>query len=288
MENEWTLDVENVLCKIRQNAGLLSKYHKKRYYRYKGYLKYFRIPTIVFSAISSVISVGLQPYISQNNVSLITCLISLGVGIINSLELFLTIQTTMENELINSKEFYLLSIDIYKTLLLEPTHRGIGGQAYLDEKYNLYCKLIENSELIKTSIRDKLVYIEVNKKNRNLINITNHPIRPNNNFWSWICCGCDNSYDDDYESDDLISKISRDSNSPENAMNFTHNNLANQSNNKNIFKSPKPIKITTAVFQDNPLPRIFQESKNIEENSNSISQESKNTEENSSAEEHIL
>ena len=156
-KHEWTLDLEQVLDKIRMNSTELSEYHKVRYYRYKSYLKYFRIPTIILSAFSSVFSVGLQNFVNQGIVSIVTCLIGLFVGILNSLELFLSITQTMESELTHSRDFYLLSVDIFKTLLLNPEHRLSTGRAYLDEKYSTYCKLVENSILVDKVLNDRMV-----------------------------------------------------------------------------------------------------------------------------------
>lgn len=155
--NEWTTDLENILDKIRLNATVLSEYHKERYYKYKGYLKYFKIPTIILSAFSSVFSVGLQSYVEQSVVSIITCLIGLFVGILNSLELFLAIEQTMESELTHSRDFYLLSVDICKTLMLVREHRPSKGKQYLEEKYSVYCKLVENSILVDRVLTDKML-----------------------------------------------------------------------------------------------------------------------------------
>jgi hypothetical protein len=160
---QWSDDIENVLGKIRENCILMSDYHKTRYYYFKGLLKYFRIPTIILSAANSVFSVGLQPYMEQETISLITCLIALFVGVINSIELFLAIQSTMEQELTTSKDFYILSIDIYKILLLHRNHRSIDGKTFLDDKYSIYCKLFEGSQLMNKEINDRLVPLLKNK-----------------------------------------------------------------------------------------------------------------------------
>lgn len=154
---QWSDDIENVLGKIRENCIMMSNYHKMRYYNFKSLLKYFRIPTIILSAANSVFSVGLQPYMAQETISLITCMIALFVGIINSIELFLAIQSTMEQELTTSKDFYILSIDIYKILLLNRNHRSIDGKTFLDDKYSVYCKLFEGSQLMNKEINDRLV-----------------------------------------------------------------------------------------------------------------------------------
>lgn len=170
MENiaTWSDGIEFVLAEISKNASLMSEYHKKRYYYFKGHLKYFRIPTIIFSAMNSVFSVGLQPYCPQSIISLICCFISLVCGIISSVELFLSVQATMEVELISSKDFYLLSIDIFKMLSLERTNRMVNANSYLDDKYQTYCKLIENSNLLNEDIKHDLKPIS------QLSTITNH------------------------------------------------------------------------------------------------------------------
>ena len=154
--SDWTQDIENVLEQIRINSVLLNKEHKKRYFYLTEILRYFRLPVIILSGINSIISVGLQPYIQQGNISVMTCLLALSCSIIGSIELYLTIQKSMENELLSSKDYYILSIDIYKTLALSKDHRPMPAKEYLDEKYNEYVKLFENSNLLAKKITDKL------------------------------------------------------------------------------------------------------------------------------------
>jgi hypothetical protein len=85
-----------------------------------------------------------------------TCLLALVCSIIGSIELYLAIQKGMENELVVSKDYYILSVDIYKTLTLSKNHRPIPAKDYLDKKYNDYIKLFENSNLLAKELTDKL------------------------------------------------------------------------------------------------------------------------------------
>jgi hypothetical protein len=156
MTSEWTADIEAVLEQIRINSVLLSKEHKKRYFYLTEILRYFRLPVIIVSGINSIVSVGLQPYLPQGTISMMTCLLALICSIIGSIELYLTIQKSMENELLSSKDYYILSIDIYKTLALNKEHRPIPAKEYLDKKYNEYVKLFENSNLLARKIVDNL------------------------------------------------------------------------------------------------------------------------------------
>ena len=51
-------DIEKLLENIRINAINLSNYHRYRYFHFKSFGKYFRIPIIVLSSITSAASVG--------------------------------------------------------------------------------------------------------------------------------------------------------------------------------------------------------------------------------------
>lgn len=160
VDSNWSDDQEKVLAAIHISCTIYAEHHKKRYFYLKGYLKYFRIPTIIISGISSVSSVGLQPYLAQNTISMMTCVFALLCGIITSIELYLQIQSSMENELVASKDFYLLAADIYKVLTLSRENRGFGGNTYLDEKFGIFCKYIESSHLINHRIRDTLRFAD--------------------------------------------------------------------------------------------------------------------------------
>ena len=160
--SQWTNDIELILEKIRTNSIQLSKAHKNRYFYLKHILLYFRMPIIVISGFSSIISVGFQSYISQPKISIITCLLSLVCSIIGSIELYLAIQTQMECELISSKDFYLLSIDIFKMLALDPANRPIEGPNYLADKYKDYCEFFKKSNTVSKRMHDTLIEIDKN------------------------------------------------------------------------------------------------------------------------------
>jgi len=65
----------------------------------------------------------------------------------------------MEVELNSSKDFYILAIDIFRMLSLTAENRGIDGRTYLDEKYQIYCKLIETSDIITKRMKENLIPI---------------------------------------------------------------------------------------------------------------------------------
>jgi hypothetical protein len=158
-DHYWSSDVELVCEALRNNAAVMSEYHKKNMWYFKNQLKYYKIPVIVISGFNSVIAVGLQPYMDQSLISATTCLLALICGIIGSIELFLGIADGAEKEQKAATDFYLLSIDIYKTLTLERTHRAQSGRDYLEEKYSQYTNLFANAQLLKKKVKDKLTHI---------------------------------------------------------------------------------------------------------------------------------
>jgi hypothetical protein len=124
-------------------------------------LKWYRLPVIVLNGANSIISVGLQPYTTQGVISITTSLIALSCGIIGSIELYLGVQKRLENDMISQRDYYLLSVDIFKTLSLKPANRPIPAKDFLEKTYNIYTKLIESSEALLKKIDDKLLPISL-------------------------------------------------------------------------------------------------------------------------------
>ena len=160
---DWTDDIDEVLNNIRINCVLLSKLHKHRYFELKSTLKYYRLPVIILNGANSIIAVGLQPYATQGAISLTTSLIALTCGIIGSIELYFGIQKRLENDMISQRDYYLLGIDIYKTLSLDKENRPIPSKDYLEKSYNIYTKLIESSSTLAKVKNDKLIPINLNE-----------------------------------------------------------------------------------------------------------------------------
>jgi len=160
LESDWSSDIERILNDIRQNSVILSEFHNTKYFHLKSYLKYFRIPCIILSAFNSVFAVGLSSFLAQDLVSVVNCIISLICGIIVSIELYMQIESSMREEVISCKNYYLLSVDIQKVLMLERSNRQVKGKVFLDKCFTEYCKLYENSGLLKKQIKDSLTPLE--------------------------------------------------------------------------------------------------------------------------------
>ncbi len=60
------------------------------------------------------------------------------------------------------KEFHILSIDIFKTLTLSPDHQPMPAKDYLEREYEVYCKLIDKSNLVSKNLRDFMTIPAIN------------------------------------------------------------------------------------------------------------------------------
>jgi len=158
---EWSSDIETVLIKLRLNSLLRSKYHKASFEYMANLLKYFRIPVIVLSSLSSVFNVALQNLMDYRTSSLICCFISLSVGLIGSIELFLQIEKRKEIDLHNSKNYELIANDITKMLTLKPENRSIDGKQFLEDTMNKYNSLCDLSTVGDKVLHNRLLELNI-------------------------------------------------------------------------------------------------------------------------------
>lgn len=136
-------DIDNILEKLRKNTVNYSMYHNRRYHYYKNVLFIcFRIPLILLNGINAFAAVGLQLYMGQNSISLLNAILSLFCGILSSIEILINIQKRMENELESHKNFYKLSLDLFRFLQMEEEHREMKAKDFLTSVYGKYQQLI--------------------------------------------------------------------------------------------------------------------------------------------------
>ena len=161
--NSWNSNIIEILEGVRTNAVNLSEYHRRSYFYFKNLSNYFDIPIIIISTIAGSFSVGADPYLEQRNISLIRCLSSMVITILGSIKLYLNISQNLENESNMSREFYVLSVEIFKQISLTTEQRNTNGIEFLNSKYSQYIKLYEESNLLKKQYKkDTLTKIDKN------------------------------------------------------------------------------------------------------------------------------
>ena len=154
--NNYTQDIEIVLENIRINSVILYEEHHKHYHYLKDILKYYKVPIIVFSGISSIVSVC-QNFISQEIITALNISLSFVCSLIGSIELYMGISSQMVNELNSSKGYQVLAMDIQKTLSLNPANRGEDGKTFLEKCYGTYIKLLDTSVMVRKKLKDTLM-----------------------------------------------------------------------------------------------------------------------------------
>lgn len=150
--------VNAFLENIRQNAVVYSNAHKTRFAYLDSTLKWYKIPIIVLSGVSSVVSFS-QSYISQYSITITNAMLGLVCSVICSVELYLGISREMSSCDSASRDYYLLAIEIEKFL---KTHGGNSdmGATFLEQMFGQYSALYENSSHLKdANIIDKLIVL---------------------------------------------------------------------------------------------------------------------------------
>ena len=155
----WNEENINLLDKIRINSIILSEKHRRSFFIFKRASNYFDLPVIILSTLGSSFAIGAQSYLSQAMISLVSCAVGIVVTIISSVKLYLNLDDRLKNELEISKNFYVLSIDIYKILNLNEKDKiKINAIEYLNEKYGEYIVLYNKSNLMRHTFKqDQLV-----------------------------------------------------------------------------------------------------------------------------------
>jgi hypothetical protein len=156
--HNWSEDVENQIRNVEYNCKKNSQIAKDRYLLLIEHIKYFRIPVIFFSGINSVFAVGLNSYMSQDSVSVITCMISFLVGMISSIEMYLGLTKRIDLANQTYRDFYLLALKINNVLRLKREHRSeLDGRSFLIECVNSYEKIFQGSNIYTEKFEDRLM-----------------------------------------------------------------------------------------------------------------------------------
>jgi len=131
---KWNDEVISLLDKIRINSYTLSEKHRKRFIQFSGQTKYFDVPIIVCSVFSS--SFGSLGTVPIKKTQLITTAISMFIAIITSVKLYLNLASNITSEIGLSKDFYILSVNIFKIMNLNPKDRHLDPLEFLNSSYN--------------------------------------------------------------------------------------------------------------------------------------------------------
>ena len=119
------------------------------------------MPTIILSVFAGSFSVGSDPFLHRELISVVNCVISMIITILTSVKLYMKITENSSQEQELAISFKSLALDIFKTLSLPEDKRGIDGMVYLNKVYGKYINLVENSAILNPmNKKDQLLVID--------------------------------------------------------------------------------------------------------------------------------
>lgn len=154
----WNEQIKLILDKIRLNSIKLANKHRSTALSYERVSRFFDLPIIIMSTVSS--SLGSNTMVKDDDKASINLFISMVITILTSIKLYMNITSNMNVEIQLSRDYYVLSIDIYKNLNLPVESRPDASQ-YLNECYSQYVKLIEQSTLNNQIKKDELIKVDL-------------------------------------------------------------------------------------------------------------------------------
>ena len=134
--NIWTDTIIYLLQWIKYNSMLLHHKHRHRYMKYRSISKYFDLPIIVMSVFSSFPSLNV---ISPDYQNIITTAISMAITILSSTKLYLNLSNNINSEIDSSKAYYILSINIFKMIMLKPSDQN--PNTFFQINWNIFITL---------------------------------------------------------------------------------------------------------------------------------------------------
>ena len=165
--SNWDENITNILQRIRLNSVALNKKHISRYIYFNSCSRYFDIPIIIFSVFSASFT-SLDVIEPSMNV-IITTSISMAITILSSIKLYLNLSNGINDEIQLSKAYYILSINIFKQVSLKQGDAKI----FLEESFNEYSKLTEQSSILHKNIHKDLLTINEFFKDSNTTTSSN-------------------------------------------------------------------------------------------------------------------
>jgi hypothetical protein len=151
----WSIPIVSILQKIRYNSIQLNTLHTQRYLALKQQLILYDLPIICFSIFSASFSnLGVVPPVYT---TMIVTLISMGIAMLSSTKLYLSLDKNINLESELATSYYILSINIYKILKLTPT--DLNARVFLDESFAEYSGLIQQSTIMLRGAKIDLLTI---------------------------------------------------------------------------------------------------------------------------------
>ena len=155
-EDPWHDKEEAYLKKIEAQCNAYHVYFNKDYMYYHSLSSRFNIPILVVSSINALTAISLNDFLVQRYVSILNAVLSAGVGILGSIQLYMKINEKMANALRSGILMKRLALKISKEMSIDREQRGTIGQQFLQECFSEFNAALEQSNPIEKKIQNFL------------------------------------------------------------------------------------------------------------------------------------
>ena len=155
MANTWKPDQEVYLRDISRACEMLSIRFKQEHDHYSKLEARFQLPAVVISATLGVAAFGNSQFNAdtQRSINITMGVVGLCLGILNSIQSYLKIGTTMSGCLLASSNLQKLKEHIDLELALPTEDRSHSGLVFLRDAYNNYEKHVDAAPSVLKRVR---------------------------------------------------------------------------------------------------------------------------------------
>lgn len=154
----WSINEEELLQKLHTELLTIASYNRCKIKIYSKISSRFNLPIIMFSAFNSFCALGLQNFLEQNVISILNAIVSLVVGILSSVYLYMKVGDKINTATLVNHEILELTTKIFKELSLSRDRRTSSGKEFVGECFMEYSKIMQRQSIIKRHIQHHLIF----------------------------------------------------------------------------------------------------------------------------------
>jgi len=161
----WLKAEEMYLNTLRDTCDELRSEYLQIYNLNKNRLYQLKLPAIVMSSVAGFISFGSANFDTRiRTINIVTGVISLTVGILNTVETFFGLNITMVSAKATSLALQMLSQKITLELSLDACHRSMNGILFVRDAFNEFEMILKESVPIYKSKQAQDKILQMNKR----------------------------------------------------------------------------------------------------------------------------
>jgi hypothetical protein len=155
-DDPWSA-VEPILEKIMHSSLKFHLAYKREYIASSGVRAHYGVFIILGSGVNSIFIAGGNNFISPYVITIMTCLLSLLTGLVQSLRTFFKVDEKVDNCLITSKDLFKLYCDIQFMLGQPSPSRKVDADKFQTDVTSHYLQIMDNAVTLPNG-KDNPIY----------------------------------------------------------------------------------------------------------------------------------